>query len=924
MKIGFGILCFLASATSFGASLDWNGSVSNLWSVAANWTPNAVTQNGDTLTFGAFAGDTTNDLPASNVYSAVRVGRATSAGGDLVRATTEIYGHFYAPVQAMGNVVGQYGLTSQFESTFDVNGYDVSIGGATFNGAVIGTGSIHGGIPFNPGGHLTFNANSTFSGTVINGHGGTTDVEADLGSASFQSGGSFNGVGRTGPLASSESVSPGSGPSGVDVTGILTTGNLTLLPNGELSSYRVDIAGTTPGSGYDQIKVFGSVSIQQAYLQVATVNTAAPGQTFVIVDNDGSDPVSGTFHGLPEGALIQSVNGLASFRISYHGGDGNDVVLTSLAVPSVTMTNSPSSSVTGQAVTLTATVTGSGPTPTGTVSFLDDNNAVLTTATLDGTGHATATFPFVQTTHVYARYEGNGVYGSKTSPPVYQQLNKASTSLSLTVSPNPAGPGQQVTATLQLSITPPGSAPAPGTPSGTYTVFVDNMQIASVNASGTAAVHVSLPTQPAGNHAVTASYTDQTGGSQNVGYQNSSAGPVALHVNATPVIVASDISVPEGNVTATIQVPVTLSGPLSQSVSVNDATSNGTATAGSDYLAAAGSVSFAPGETSKSIPIAILGDTQPEPDEQFTIVFSNASGAALATPQVTVTLTNDDPFFSVISDVQYAVAGQTPLTLDLLIPTKGTGPFPLIVAIEASDWSSPSSHAGVAAREANRGYAVAAIRFRSSDVAKFPAQIADVKAAVRWLRANAALYNLDARRVGVWGIGAGGHLSALLGTSGGDAATDDLSEGNPAYSSRVQAVVDWYGQTDFLLLNAESAGCSGAIDHDAATSAESRLVGCAIQSCSAAARAANPIAYVSGDDPPFLIMHGVSDCLVPAAQSQLLYDALKAAGVDATLRLIDGGHGDASWTAPATLELVDAFFDAKLERPAGRTRAVRH
>jgi acetyl esterase/lipase len=1015
-KHAFAVLCLLASANAFAASLSWNGSVSNLWSVAANWTPNAVPQDGDSLNIGFSAGNTVNDLPGSNIYNSVIVGRAATVGGNLVRVTTEIWGAFTAPVQAMGDVIGANGVTSSFQS-FDVNGHDVFIGGAKFNGAVTGTGSIHGGVPGAPGGVLVFNANSTFSGTVINDQHGVTEVNADVGSASFQNGGLFSGIGRSGPLTSTETVTPGagqggSGTGGFDIPGILTTGNLALVPNGlpPITSYRADLVGTAPGS-YDQLKVIGSVKIQLAYLQVSACCFSTPGQTFVIIDNEGSDPIDGTFYAAPEGAAIQSLGGSKSFRISYHGGDGNDVELTLLAQPtSVTVASSPSSSVTGQPVMLTATVTGS-PTPTGTVSFLNDSSTVLTTATLDASGHATTTYPFVLTTEVRARYDGDSNYGSKTSSSVHQQLNPASTSLSLSVSPNPAAAGQQVVATLQLSITPPGSAPPPTTPFGIYTVFVDNVQAANVSASGTSPVNINLPNQSSGDHTVTATYTDQTNQYQSTGYHPSSAGPVTLHVNSAfaatttsatangttinitvsasgatptgtvtvsngatplgsaalngsgqatiniaplapgsytltviytpsgnfsgssttvgvtfgaPAIIASNTSASEGNSTATIQVPVNLSVPMSQAVSVSYATANGTASAGSDYQAAAGSITFAPGETSKSISITILGDTQPEADEQFTVVFSNAFGAALSTSQVTVTLMNDDPFFSVTSGVQYALAGGTPLTLELLTPTQGTGPFPLIVAIEASDWSAPSAHSGIAAREANRDYVVATIGFRSSDLFKFPAQIADVKAAVRWLRANAARYNIDPNRVGVWGIGAGGHLAALLGTAGEVSALDDAAEGNPTFSSRVQAVVDWYGQTDFLQLNAESIGCIDAIDHDSSTSAESRLIGCAIQPCNATARTANPIVYVSAGDPPFLIMHGTADCIVPAAQSQLLYNALRSAGVDATLQLIGGGHGDVPWTAAATLQIVDDFFDAKLRKVAARKRPARH
>jgi len=644
-RLASAVLFTLASTNALAASLNWNGSVSNLWSAAANWTPNAVPQSGDTLTFGLFA-NTTNDLPAANVYSAVRVGRGSRVSGNLVRVTDEIYGTFSAPVQTMGNVVGAYGLVSTYDSTFDVNGYDVFIGGATFNGAVIGTGSIHAGVPDVPDGRLFFNADSTFSGTVLNGRGGVTVVNADIRSASFQNGGDLSGTGRIGPLSSFGSLNPG-GSFGNGV-GILTTGSLTFVPSDV--TYSVDIAGTAPGSGYDQLKVIGSVDTQLGNLQIRVTGvTPTPEQTFVILDNDGTDPIGGTFNGLPEGEIVLSSTGTTSFRISYHGGDGNDVVLTALApAAAVGLTNSPSSSVTGQPVTLTATVASTSPAmPSGTVSFLDDHGTVLATATLNGFGHATTTFPFVQTTHVYARYEGDSNYGSRTSDPVYQQVNKAATSLSLSLSPNPAVVTEQVVATLQLSITPPGSAPQQATPFGTYTLLVDNVPAASANASGTSPVTINVPNQSLGDHTVTATYTDQTAGSQNLGYQNSSAGPLTLHVTAATMIVAFNVSPSEGNSSATILVPVILSGPMSQNVSVDYATADGTAKAGSDYQATTGTITFAPGETSKSIPITILGDTEAEQDEQFTIIFSNASGATLSTPQVTVTLTNDDPSSSV-------------------------------------------------------------------------------------------------------------------------------------------------------------------------------------------------------------------------------------------------------------------------------------
>lgn len=564
------VICILASANAYAASLAWNGSVSNLWSVAANWTPNAVPQSGDSLSFfdtgdvGGFY--TMNDLPASNIYGSVQVGHFHEVSGNLVRVTTQIYGAFDAPVQAMGNLTGGTPTVTSDFNAFDVNGYDVFIGNAKFNGAVTGTGSIHGGVSDAPHGSLIFNANGTFSGTVIN--SGSTAVNADIGAASFQGDGSLgvlSGVARIGAVVSTAAVAPG----GFDTYGTLTTGNLTLAAGPTAyAGYSVDVSGT----GQDQLKVIGTVSIQGASLQVRANSPISSGQTFVIIDNDGSDPVVGTFSGMPEGAAIQSVDGSKSFRITYHGGDGNDVVLTTLTQPTaVTMTNSPSSSVTGQAVTLTATVTGSGPTPSGTVSFLDDNSMVLTTATLDGTGHATTMYPFILTTHVFARYEGDSNYGSKTAAPVYQQLNKATTSLSLSVSPNPAVAGQQIAAMLQLSIMPPGSAPQPATPFGTYTLFVDNMQVASVSASGTSQVNISLPNQPVGDRVVTATYSDETGGYQSTGYSNSSTGPVTLHVNSSVMATTTSATASGTMINVTVSAPGAGSTPTGVATVMNGA-----------------------------------------------------------------------------------------------------------------------------------------------------------------------------------------------------------------------------------------------------------------------------------------------------------------------------------------------------------------
>ncbi len=268
-----------------------------------------------------------------------------------------------------------------------------------------------------------------------------------------------------------------------------------------------------------------------------------------------------------------------------------------------------------------------------------------------------------------------------------------------------------------------------------------------------------------------------------------------------------------------------------------------------------------------------------------------------------------------VSDIAYASVNGTSLRLDLDLPS-GRGPFAVIVWIHGGAWAEGDKAGGPAAFYAQNGYAVARVNYRLSGEAVFPAQLFDVKAAVRWLRANAATYSLDADRIAAWGASAGAHLAALLGTTGGVVDLEGDVGGNLDRSSRVTAVVDWYGPTDFLRMDEQTVCNPPRRDKaDSPRSGESLLVGCQLSTCPDKARRANPIAYVSKDDAPFLIVHGTRDCTVPHGQSQLLYDALKAAGVDATLKLLpNADHGSADFFFPDTTAAVDAFLARTLTK----------
>lgn len=267
-------------------------------------------------------------------------------------------------------------------------------------------------------------------------------------------------------------------------------------------------------------------------------------------------------------------------------------------------------------------------------------------------------------------------------------------------------------------------------------------------------------------------------------------------------------------------------------------------------------------------------------------------------------------------DLIYDVAGERKLPLDLYLPAPSEKPVPVVIWIHGGGWKGGKKGSGGPARPLiERGYAVVDVEYRLSGEAIFPAQVNDCKAAVRWVRANAKEYNLDADHIGVWGSSAGGHLAAFLGTSGG--VKEFETESHAKFSSRVQAVCDWFGPTDLLKMNVQAV--QGArLDHDAPNSPESLLVGGPIQNEPYRSKAvtANPITYVTKDDPPFLIVHGDRDLLVSHRQSELLHEALKSVGVSSELSIVkNGGHGfgGGNKSREELFQQAAEFFDKHLK-----------
>ena len=258
-------------------------------------------------------------------------------------------------------------------------------------------------------------------------------------------------------------------------------------------------------------------------------------------------------------------------------------------------------------------------------------------------------------------------------------------------------------------------------------------------------------------------------------------------------------------------------------------------------------------------------------------------------------------------DLPYVSNGHERQKLDLYLPD-AKGPLPLIIWIHGGAFRMGSKLDHVPLEYIDFGYAVASVNYRLSQHAIFPAQIQDVKAAVRWLRAHAHAYQLDPQRFCAWGPSAGGHLAAMLGTTG-KVAGFDVGE-HQGVSSEVQIVVDHFGPTDFLQM--DSQRLPDGMVHDPPDSPESELIGGPIQENRELVARANPITYVSSDAPPFLIIHGDKDPLVPFQQSVLLKDALEAVGVPVTLyRVVGEGHGD--FVDPKVIELTMAFIEQHLK-----------
>jgi len=292
--------------------------------------------------------------------------------------------------------------------------------------------------------------------------------------------------------------------------------------------------------------------------------------------------------------------------------------------------------------------------------------------------------------------------------------------------------------------------------------------------------------------------------------------------------------------------------------------------------------------------------------------------------------TQEDAFLSTplvdVSHIQrkwldMAYASRSPAQkLDIYLPPQGEGPYPVILDIHGGEFAHGDKRDMKvlnALKGLDRGFAVVGVNYRLSGEAIFPAALQDIKAAIRWLRANASAFQLDAARIGAFGGSSGGNLAAMVCLTASVAEFDDPRLGNVEYPCNVQAAVDWFGPTDFLEMDEQlEENGYGPGQHKDADSPESRYLGAPIAEVPAKVEIANPMTYIHKNMPPILIQHGRLDVSVPVQQSIIFAEKLeKYVSPDHfEFDILEGaGHGDPLFETDENMERIFTFLGHHLK-----------
>ncbi|HEV7570900.1 MAG TPA: Ig-like domain repeat protein [Thermoanaerobaculia bacterium] len=491
--------------TALSGQKAWTGAVSSLWSDSRNWSPQAVPLSGEPVLFpaGAVRLTVTNDLPAGTTVGAMIFNDNYTLSGNGLTLNGNLAfrkdANGYANVQVTFNAdlklaaaVTFGSAPNNYNGVIDVNGQTLRVDEsstlndtASFNGPLNGTGTIT-----ITGQGAYIKGAGTFSGTIT----GPMNVSGSIPNATVN--GRLSGVGTVGNATSSSPFSPGNESPwktfGFDnASGVMHTKSLVLN-----SGARFDLA---PGAISDQVQVTGTVTVGGALTLDILSGALAVGQSFTLIDNDGADPVSGTFTGMPERTTF-SLGGQVT-RISYQGGDGNDVVLSVLADTSSVLTQSAGDTKVGEPWTLTNTVSCAAGVPTGSVSFAADGVALGTAAVVNGVASLTIAPASVGTHHVIATFLGTGVFADSVSAVVSHVVSPGQTSTALTADPQSSVFGQAVHFTATVSAV----APAAGQPDGNVTFMADGSSIGTVAVMNGVAT-VAVANLSVGTHSIVSTF----------------------------------------------------------------------------------------------------------------------------------------------------------------------------------------------------------------------------------------------------------------------------------------------------------------------------------------------------------------------------------------------------------------------------------